>query len=202
MANRELIAPVRDEIVRQCEIGAGSIHIDGETGLWQVNADLDPNGLLAALESRPAPTEERDSGLIDPDWAADWQGDTPSNRPKAPTMTEREWQFRGLLDAIQGEQKETPDCTIVAFIHPNGDWSVYNGRASREILDAQLPPKPTTPERAKAMEEIDREMLRSAIGRGLDDGPFNLHSDRITAIEERVIAALSASPPEVVEQRP
>lgn len=52
---------LRTEIERQCDIGAGTFTIDdgyGQSGLWQVNADLDPNGLKNALATRPA---ERDA---------------------------------------------------------------------------------------------------------------------------------------------
>lgn len=46
-------AKLRAEIERQCSIGAGTIKIDEgyleATGLWMVNADLDPRGLARAL---------------------------------------------------------------------------------------------------------------------------------------------------------
>ena len=52
-----VLVPLYEEIVRQCGIGAGTISIDDvgleATGLWTIEADLDPVGLAQAL-SRPS----------------------------------------------------------------------------------------------------------------------------------------------------
>ncbi|ANC85450.1 hypothetical protein [Sphingomonas sp. NIC1] len=48
---------LRCEIERQCSIGAGNFYVDagfGQSGLWQITADLDPAGLAAALDT-PSP---------------------------------------------------------------------------------------------------------------------------------------------------
>lgn len=45
----DLIARLRGELQRQCSAGAGVFHEDHEVGLWQVSADLDPNGLAQAI---------------------------------------------------------------------------------------------------------------------------------------------------------
>jgi len=48
----ELRVALRSELERQCSIGAGTFVIDdgfAQSGLWQVNADLDSGSLIAAL---------------------------------------------------------------------------------------------------------------------------------------------------------
>jgi hypothetical protein len=50
-AGRAGVEAVLAELQRQCGIGAGSVSVDPETGLWCISADLDPAGILAALTS-------------------------------------------------------------------------------------------------------------------------------------------------------
>jgi hypothetical protein len=143
----------REELIAQIVHEHGPVIFDffGEDLAW---CPVE-GGNWTPFESRPAPTEEQCACEHDPL--------CPLNRFANETQPVAGGeQIRRLFDAIEGERADAPDSTIVAFIHPNGDWSVYNGRASREILDAQLPPKPTTPERANAMEEADIE--RIAVG--------------------------------------
>jgi hypothetical protein len=60
---------LRTELERQCAIGAGTFTVDdgfAQSGLWQVNADLDSGSLIAALaraqKSRPHDTQGNPGG--------------------------------------------------------------------------------------------------------------------------------------------
>lgn len=57
----DVTAALRAEIERQCGIGAGTFVVDDgrdQSGLWQINADLDPYGLSDALSTRPRVSRE------------------------------------------------------------------------------------------------------------------------------------------------
>ncbi|WEK42933.1 MAG: hypothetical protein P0Y64_16570 [Candidatus Sphingomonas colombiensis] len=50
----EALDALKSEIERQCSIGAGMFKIDdghGQSGLWEINADLDPAGLAASIST-------------------------------------------------------------------------------------------------------------------------------------------------------
>lgn len=55
-AEADGVERLRAEIERQCSIDAGTFTVDdgfAQSGLWQINADLDPNGLASALAVTP-----------------------------------------------------------------------------------------------------------------------------------------------------
>jgi hypothetical protein len=57
----EITRVLKAELDRQCSIGAGSFHVEHETGLWELAADIDPNGLRRALLralATPSPAQQ------------------------------------------------------------------------------------------------------------------------------------------------
>lgn len=89
---REAIArAVEAELDRQVGIGAGMFCTDHETGLWEINADIDPHAfisaILAALSNTPAASSRAGEGWTDYlrgiQAAKEWLRDLQHQRPPA-----------------------------------------------------------------------------------------------------------------------
>jgi hypothetical protein len=202
---------------------------------------IDPALLMEAadaLESRPAPTEERD----ETEWArllyrADFDGQSKMTKPNWPNPDT--WEVHGAMaepyrrmaraviatetqPVAGGEQIEWPSdgtcrqCGSCPRSPTTGLCATCedcNEAPDRDPDYRVVRPKPTTPERAKAMEEAARVAEEHAAGCGQARGNAGAMNDRHTmwqAEAERLaslsiaaaIRALSASPIEVEQQQP
>lgn len=207
---------------------------------WYERADAleAADAILTALESRPAPTEERD----ETEWArllyrADFDGQSKMTKPNWPNPDT--WEVHGAMaepyrrmaraviatetqPVAGGEQIEWPSdgtcrqCGSCPRSPTTGLCATCedcNEAPDRDPDYRVVRPKPTTPERAKAMEEAARVAEEHAAGCGQARGNAGAMNDRHTmwqAEAERLaslsiaaaIRALSASPIEVEQQQP